>query len=426
MARLADVLYALGDAGVCELLERAFGLLEHDRLSPELATILGRWGKALWLSGDPHAGLAMIDQALKISRDLELPEPVVLLGYRGGIRCILGDIGGLDDYLHALSAASAPGLGRESALLTFNYADALLSHKGPGAAATALWDGLEAARRRRLEELAASPQTAAVGSPGAMGEWDAETARRLSVNLVESLGLRGQWDEALAKAEELTPDLERSEAGSDLVIVRSQQAVLRVGRGEAELAEPFVDWLEREGLTSEIPWITAYALLTAAAVRLRLGQADRARWVLAEWESRPRPGSGPNYIAYLPEAVRTALTAGDEALAARLAEGVEALLPIQRHVLASTRGLLDEGAGKYLAAVESYAAAASGWREFEMPYEEAHASLGLGRCLAATGDAIQAMEPVAAAREIFARLGARPAVAESQELLAELGAEPPL
>jgi hypothetical protein len=387
--------------------------------------VLGRWGKALWLSGDPHAGLAMIDQALKISADLKLPEPVLLRGYRGGIRCILGDVGGLDDYLHALSAAAAPGLGRESALLAFNYADALLSHKGPGAAAAALQDGLETARRRRLEELAASPTGAAVdatGATGAMGEWDAETARRLGVNLVESLGLEGQWDEALARADELAPDLERSEAGSDLVIVRSQQAVLRVGRGEAELAEPFVEWLERQGLTSEIPWITAYALLTAAPVRLRLGEAARALRVLAEWESRPRPGSGPNYVVYLPEAVRTAATAGDDALAARLVEGVEALLPIQRHVLATTRGLLAERRDEHLGAIEDYAAAASGWREFGVPYEEAQARLGLGRCLAAMDDERQAAGPTAEAHEIFARLGARPAVAETQELLARLAA----
>jgi len=421
LARLADVLYAIGDSGVCGLLERAFELLERDRPSPELATVLGRWGKALWLSGDPHAGLAMIDQALRMSAGLELPEPVLLLGYRGGIRCILGDVGGLDDYLRALSAAAAPGFGRESALLTFNYADALLSHKGPAAAAAALRDGLETARLRRREELAASPADAAAGATGAtgaMGEWDAETARRLSVNLVESLGLEGQWDEALAKAGELTPDLERSEAGSDLVIVRSQLAVLRVGRGEAELAEPFVEWLERRGMTSEIPWITACALLTAAAVRLRLGEAERALWVLAEWASRPRPGSGPNYVVYLPEAVRTAVAAGDDALAARLVEGVDALLPVQRHVLASTHGLLAERRGEHLAAVESYAAAASGWQEFDVPYEEACARLGLARCLAAMGDERQAAGPAAAAREIFSRLGAWPAVAETQELLA--------
>jgi class 3 adenylate cyclase/tetratricopeptide (TPR) repeat protein len=421
LARLADVLYALGDPGVTERLEEAFGLLDHEEPSPELATVLGSWGKALWLAGDPHAGLAMIEQSLRISRDLELPEPVLLRGYRGGIRCILGDVDGLDDYVRALEAARGPDLKREAALLVFNYADALLSYKGPGAAAAVLRDGLDSVRRRRLEEFAVWAPVAALEPVTLTSEWDAEAGRRLGVNLVEALGLVGRWDQALAMAEEMIPDLEHNESRVGLVIVRTQVAVLRVGRGEAGLARPFADWLEQTGMASEIPWITAYALL-AAAVRLQLGEAERALHVLAEWAGRPRPGSGPNYVAYLPEAVRTALTVGDAGLAARLVEGVEALLPIQRHALATTHGLLAERRGEHEAAAESYAAAASGWREFEVPYEEAHARLGLGRSLAAMGDERQAAGPAAEAHEIFARLGARPAVAESQELLARLAA----
>ena len=421
MARRADVLYALGDPGVVGLLEDALALLEDDEPCSEMASVLGRYGKALWFAGDPKAGLEAIDEAVAISRRLGLPEPVLLLGYRGGIRCILGDSGGLDDYLDALSLANSPGLDREAALLTFNYADALLSYKGPAAMAAALRDGMSSARRRRLEELAASSPSAPVEALGLMGEWDAEAARRLTVNLIESLGLVGEWDEALAKAAELTPALVQSEAGSDLVIVRAQEAVLRVARGEADLARPFVDWLEHHGLSSEIPWIRAYALLTAAPVRLRLGDAAAALKLLVEWESRPRPGSGPNYVAYLPEAVRTALAGGDDDLAARLADGIESVLPIQRHVLATTQGLLAEGRGEHESAAAGFAAAAAGWRDFEAPYEEAQALLGHGRCLMALGRAPEAAPVLAAAREIFARLGARPALAKTDALLAGLG-----
>jgi ATP/maltotriose-dependent transcriptional regulator MalT/class 3 adenylate cyclase len=422
LARRADALYALGDPGVTGLLEEALALLEGDEPCAEMATVLGRYGKALWFAGDPLAGLARIDEAVAISRRLALPEPALLLGYRSGIRCILGDIGGLDDYLHALAAATSLGLERECALLVFNYADALLSYRGPAAAAAALRDGLASARRRRLEELAASSSSASVESLGLMGEWDAEAARRLTVNLVESLGLVGEWDEALAKAAQLAPALERSEAASDLVIVRTQEAVLRVARGEAELAKPFVDWLEREGLASEIPWIRAYALLSAAPVRLHLGNAVAALELLTRWEAHPRPGSGPNYAAYLPEAVRTALAGGDDGLAARLADGVESVLPIQRNVLATTQSLLAERRGERAAAAAGFAAAAVGWQGFEVPYEEAQALLGEGRCLLALGRAPEAAPVLAAAREIFARLGAKPALAETEALRAGLGA----
>ncbi len=199
--------------------------------------------------------------------------------------------------------------------------------------------------------------------------------------------------------------------------MRTQEAVLRVYRGEAGLAASFLAWLEQRGLESEIPWISAYALLASAPVRFGLGQADAALGLLEGWEARPRPGSGPNYVAYLPEAVRTALAAGDVALATRLSTGIEPTLPMQRNVLASLRGLLSERRGETDTAADAFARAALRWREFRVPYEEAHALLGRGRCLVARGQRRKAAEPLAAAREIFARLEARPALGETDALL---------
>ena len=192
-------------------------------------------------------------------------------------------------------------------------------------------------------------------------------------------------------------------------------------RGETQLAAPFIAWLEQRGLESEIPWIAAYALLAAAPVRAGLGDADAALGLLAEWEARPRPGSGPNYVAYLPEAVRTALSAGDVLLAGRLATGVESILPVQHNVLATLQSLVRERAGDHEAAAAGFAHAAGLWRGFGVPYEEGHAHHGQGRCLVALGRAPEAAAPLAAAREIFARLGAGPALAEVDELLAVAG-----
>jgi hypothetical protein len=55
-----------------------------------------------------------------------------------------------------------------------------------------------------------------------------------------------------------------------------------------------------------------------------------------------------------------------------------------------------------------------------VPYEEGHALLGQGRCLAALGRAPEAAAPLAAAREIFARLGAKPALAETDAVMRRL------
>ncbi len=416
-ARRADVLYALGDPGVTVQLEGALTMLGGDRECPEAVTVLGKLGRSLWLAGDPRAGLDRLEEALELARRLDLPEPALFLGYRGGIRCIMGDVGGLEDYERGLLLAAERGRADEASLLTFNYADALLSYRGPAAAASALAEGLDAARRRRLEAIERLPASDGL-SVGLLGEWDAETARRLTVNLVEALGMFGEWDKALSTADELTPELERSEAGSDLVIVRTQEALLRACRGEPARAEPFLGWLERRGLESEIPWISAYALLSSATVRYELGQTSAAVDLLDGWERRPRPGSGPNYVAYLPFAVRTALDAGQEGLAARLAGGVESALPMQRNVKASLRALLAERRGEREAAATLYADAAARWRAFVTPYEEGQALYGRGRCLRALGYASEAREQAAAARDIFVRLGAVLAVRDVDETLA--------
>ena len=181
------MLYALGDPGVTLQLEAALALLDGEPSCPEMVTVLGKLGRSLWLSGDPDRGLEKLEEAIALAERLGLPEPVLFLGYRGGIRCIMGDVGGLDDYEKALRLASERGRMDEASLLTFNYADALLSYRGPAAAAKALTEGLDAARRRRLEALEALPARDGTISTGLLGEWDAETARRLTVNLVEAL-----------------------------------------------------------------------------------------------------------------------------------------------------------------------------------------------------------------------------------------------
>ena len=65
-----------------------------------------------------------------------------------------------------------------------------------------------------------------------------------------------------------------------------------------------------------------------------------------------------------------------------------------------------------------FAVAADRWHDFGVPYEEAQALLGQGRCLVALDRGPEAAAPLAAAREIFARLGARPALEETQVALA--------
>jgi hypothetical protein len=54
-----------------------------------------------------------------------------------------------------------------------------------------------------------------------------------------------------------------------------------------------------------------------------------------------------------------------------------------------------------------------------VPWEQAHALLGQGRCLLTLSRPAEAREPLRAARDIFASLGANPVLADANRLLAE-------
>jgi hypothetical protein len=84
----------------------------------------------------------------------------------------------------------------------------------------------------------------------------------------------------------------------------------------------------------------------------------------------------------------------------------------------SVHGLLAEARGEYTSAGAHFADAAIGWRDLGVPYEEAQALLGQGRCLMALGRVSDAAPPLSAGREIFARLKAAPALADADGWLA--------
>ena len=55
-----------------------------------------------------------------------------------------------------------------------------------------------------------------------------------------------------------------------------------------------------------------------------------------------------------------------------------------------------------------------------MPYEQAQAHLGRGRCLAALGRSAEAQTALVSAHDAFAQLGAQPALGEAEALLETL------
>ena len=398
MCWLANVHMHLGEpAG--DLMQAAADLLADDGPSPEKAEVLTHHAMSLKVQDkDPRFVIKAAAGAIDVCELLALPEPALAMSCRGLARLDSGDTGGMDDYERALAAARAQGLGMERTTIEINYAYPVFCIKGARAAHDVLATGLDFARFHGIEAYV-------VAFRGA---------------LADNLRSEGEWDRALEEVSELVPTLDERGSVWDLLVLRSVQALVFACRGQPEKAVPFLTWIVHKGRESEVPWTKAYVLLAGAVVYLRLGETTVAAGLLAEWVETLH--AARSFVDLAPEVVRTALACGHEGLAARVARELgERLparrLPLQELVVVTVGGLLAEVHSERGAAVTAFATAASGWHDFGVPYEEGHALLGRGRCLVALGGAPEAAAPLAAGREIFARLGARPALEETEEVL---------
>ena len=160
--------------------------------------------------------------------------------------------------------------------------------------------------------------------------------------------------------------------------------------------------------------------LVAAATEYALVDGPAARKILEELPAILDSNYAYYRVCDLPQMMRTAHLVSPLELAERLTAWIEPILPTQRCACTYGDALLAEAHGEHEAAAAGFAASAAGWRSFGVPYEEGQSLLAQGRCLLALGRGPESMTPLAAAREIFAGLGAKPALAEAQSLLSAI------
>ena len=402
MCWLGNVFLGLNEPA-SDVLRASVDILADDGPSPELAEVLGHYALSLLIQDDePRSILEAADRAIETSRRLALPEPAVPLSCRGGARLALGDHAGLEDIERAVAATREQGLGIERATLELNRSSVVFSLRGAVAEQAALNEVHEFVRRSRIEAHVFSCRAA----------------------LVDSLIKTGDWEEALRQAALLAPDLEEAADVWDLLYVRALQALVCARRGEPGQADPFLRWMEEESRKSEIGWTRDYALVAASAVHLCAGRSHAALDLLETCFAAPRACG--SIVDIVPAAVRTAIGLGGDGLAVRIVQHMDSLLPesrlpLEQHVTTSLHALAEETCGEHGSAAADFAAASTGWRDFGMPYEEAHARLGQGRCLVALGRAQEAAAPLVAAREVFGSLGAKPALAATRAAIAAAG-----
>ncbi len=388
-----------------ELVVQALALARSRPPSRELVDALDIWAwNQYHRTGDALVSLGSIDEAVAVCEEQGFDVPAFVLSTRGSLRCALGDAGGLADLRHSVQLATdsvEQGFGFELSGCMCGYVVIVDWVEGPKASEAVLEDCIDFLERRGMVA-------------------DATLMRNMSF---ESRLMTGDWvalSTDICRSEQDLPDALVAQNARTLKTI---QLLVDAWTGRTDGLDDEIEALAtlRQALPADTaPWQDAYDLVATSAALLTSGHAEVAAQTLSDWAGRPQPASTVEYAWMVPEAVRLALLCSGLELAERLRHRGDGRLPVQRNVMTSVDSLLREAHEEYGAAAAGFADAATRWHDFGVPYEEAHALLGQGRCLVALGRALEAAAPLRGAREVFARLGAKPALAETERLLDSL------
>jgi tetratricopeptide (TPR) repeat protein len=397
-SRYSMLLHRLGDRRYANVADTALRLLEPLGPSAELVEALAGRAAASFLSDQYPDAASFAGRAVELADKLGLPVPARALGFYGCARFALGQAAGLEDMRRALEAATAQGLGRETAVLYLNLAASLVRAEGPRAAWELSQQGAAFAQRHGIAEWVPLLEGIAVEAVADLGLIeDAQTLMGTALGHVAADDWMGQVDLRCAEARMLVRRGELSPSG---VMDWIRQAVAKA----RDLGEP-----------QYLGGLLGLAAIAEAAA----GEAGVTSSLLTELEQVPNVRHTLDYLRTLPDLVRVAIAAGNPDLGMRLADGLTPVYRLDRYALMTARALLAEHHGKCAEAAGLFTEAADGWQRFEVPWEQAQALLGKGRCLLTLGRPIEARQPLRAAREIFASLGARPVLNDADSLLAE-------
>ena len=397
-SRYSMRLHRLGDREYPDAADRALGVLEPFGPSPELTEALAGRAAASFLSDQHAEAAALAERAVELAAELSLPVPARALGFRGCARFALGQAAGLEDMRGALEAATGQGLGRETAVLYHNLGVSLGRAEGPRAAWELAQQGIAFAQRHGIVEWEPLLEAIAVEALADLGLIEqARTLMATALSHVAAEDWMGQVDLRSAEARMLARRGELSPTG---LMDWIQQAVAKA----RDLGEP-----------QYLGGLLALAAIAQAAV----GEARAAAPLLTELEHVPDVRHTLDYMRSLPDLVRVAIAAGEPELGERLADSLKPVYQLDQHATVTARALLADLHGKNAEAAALFADAAGRWERFEVPWEQAQALLGQSRCLFTLDRSAEAREPLLAARDIFASLGANPVLAEANRLLAE-------
>jgi DNA-binding CsgD family transcriptional regulator len=234
---------------------------------------------------------------------------------------------------------------------------------------------------------------------------------RCLIHRAEIKQFRGEWDGALEEARLASERLAQGFNRPATAQAFYRQGELHRLRGELDAAEKAFAAASRYGLEPQ-PGLTLLRLAQG-----RVGDAAASiRRALAEATETSRRA------ALLPAFVDVMLALGDVEVAMGACKELEAIAQeygstLLAATVAQARGAIDLAQGEPSSALGPLRRAWQGWEELGAPYEAARARLLLARACRELGDEDGARWELGAARDTFARLGARLDIAQV-ELLA--------
>ena len=399
LTSLMSLLQDMGRREAEDCCRQALALLEGDEPSREQVWVL--YNACVFHSLERDARLAgdLGRRAFDTATRLGLSEQTTERGfnmYRGALmarglsRCRLGDAGGLEDLRRVSEAERSAGY---TGPFTLNYAAFLAMIEGPRRA-------IEVHESARDEILRYGRRTSALQADSAV---------------FELLCVSGGWERALGEAMGLVDQLLEIGHLADLCTVQTWRAAVLVRRGENGPVPHILDAVLQARREIQVPGPVILSAHVAMAYARGLLPAD------GDTLERAFEGVGglPCFyeIFLLPDVIRAAKDVGSERLLRSLHEWIEPVLPVHRQTAAYAAALLTELRGSYGEAAAALAAVAGSWHDLGVPYEEAQALLGQGRCLLALGRGRQAAHALGKARTILDRLRAVRASTEAERLL---------
>jgi tetratricopeptide (TPR) repeat protein len=386
------------------LIDRAVEVLEQYPPGTELFDAYANSAMFLTIAGLHRQAVLRADMALSLVERLQSPPADVIaraLQARGMARGWLGDRAGELDLLEALELADAHNLTTQLINATLGMANMKLASESALAGVP---------YNERAFQLATDRGRLGAALFGA-GQ------------LAECLTAAGRIDDALAVCARAATVLTDTDSPRDAIVLRLNWSAVHVLRGDAEQARALIAQALPAARGSE-PGLLVDVLLVAISCARTDGNDNDVADLTAELvHTLQDEGADADLSQYLRVLARVLCPVGHRDLVARIIDNTHGGVRLVDNNILSARAFLAETDGAYAEALDLWEQADAGWAMYGFPLERAHSLLGAARCCRAVHR--PALEMLLEAREILARLGARPLLAEVDGLMNQLGASVP-